>query len=58
MAKCPFSWTSQEKGCIFKRAVWEPVECLGEACKLWQEGDCVFNIIEKKLREIKSSKNP
>jgi len=43
---CPFSWITQEKGCwISKRAVWEPVECIREKCKLWDsnKGDCVFN---------------
>ena len=42
---CPFSWIAQEKGCFFKQAVWEPVECIREKCKLWDsnKGDCVFN---------------
>ena len=35
MALCPFSWIEQEKGCIFTKHVWEPVECLGPKCQLW-----------------------
>ena len=42
MALCPFSWTIQKKGCIFTKDVWEPVECLGSRCKLWDASanDC------------------
>ena len=55
MAECPFSWTEQEKGCVFTRKVWAPVECRREACQLWTGSDCVFNEIARSLKSMETA---
>jgi len=49
-AECPFSWTEQKEGCWpFQSMVWKPASCRGTACKLFQDGDCVFNRLYQAL---------
>lgn len=53
--ECPFSWTQQKEGCVFTMQVWKPVRCRGSACKLWSDGDCVFNAIAGSLSRLQSA---
>lgn len=55
---CPFSWISQKRGCGQSEDVWEPVQCLGDRCKLWDETivDCSFNNLRHHREKSKSHK--
>jgi len=50
LSLCPFSWITQERGCLMSQKVWEPVKCLGLRCQLWntKREDCVFNSLANK----------
>jgi len=50
---CPFSWIAQKKGCASQEAVWEPVPCLRDRCKLWDSNaeNCVFNNLKKNVKK-------
>lgn len=51
-SECPFSWTQQVEGCWpFQSTVWKPAACRSAACKLWLDGDCVFNKTVQAIRE-------
>jgi len=49
MAECPFSWTTQEEGCVVKTKVWKPVQCRGAQCQLWSGANCVFQVMNERL---------